>query len=441
MNPERFISVVEVFGKREIKMTLWIFILILLALLGTPLFIIISAIALLAFHSIEIDSSAIMIEMYRMASAPTLLAIPLFTFTGYLLAESNAPKRLMNLNRALFGHLAGGTSIIVLVSCAFFTAFTGASGVTIIALGGLLFPILLKEKYPNKFSLGLMTSSGSLGLLFPPSLPLILYGLVSKTNVDKLFIAGIIPGILMILILSAYSIKVARISKPIKKAFNFKEVFIASKEAGWEIPLPLIILVGIYGGIFTVTEAAAVAAFYTLLTEVVIYKDLHLFKDVPRIMKESMILIGGILIILGMAMGLTNYLIDEEIPMKILAFMKNHIDSQLTFLMLLNIFLLIVGCMMDIFSAIIVVVPLIVPIAQSFGVDMVHLGIIFLTNLEIGYSTPPVGINLFIASSRFNKPVVELYGAVIPFLGLRLIGLIIITYFPWLSLALVHFFN
>ena len=422
-------------------MTLWIFILIVLALLGTPLFIIISAIALLAFHSIEIDSSAIMIEMYRMASAPTLLAIPLFTFTGYLLAESNAPKRLMNLNRALFGHLAAGTSIIVLVSCAFFTAFTGASGVTIIALGGLLFPILLKEKYPNKFSLGLMTSSGSLGLLFPPSLPLILYGLVSKTNVDKLFIAGIIPGIFMILILSAYSINVSRISKPIKKAFNFKEVFIAAKESGWEIPLPLIILVGIYGGIFTVTEAAAVAAFYTLLTEVVIYKDLHLFKDVPRIMKESMILIGGILIILGMAMGLTNYLIDEEIPMKILAFMKNHIDSQLTFLMLLNIFLLIVGSMMDIFSAIIVVVPLIVPIAQSFGVDMVHLGIIFLTNLEIGYSTPPVGINLFIASSRFNKPVVELYGAVLPFLGLRLIGLIIITYFPWLSLALVHFFN
>jgi len=289
--------------------------------------------------------------------------------------------------------------------------------------------------------LGLMTSSGSLGLLFPPSLPLILYGLVSKTNVDKLFIAGIIPGILMILIISAYNIKVAQVSQPLKSVFNFKEVFIASKEASWEIPLPLIILVGIYGGIFTVTEAAAVAALYTLLTEVVIYKDLHLFKDVPRIMKESMILIGGILIILGMAMGLTNYLIDEEIPMKILAFMENHINSKLTFLMLLNIFLLIVGCMMDIFSAIIVVVPLVVPIAQSFGVDMVHLGIIFLTNLEIGYSTPPVGINLFIASSRFNKPVVELYRAVIPFLGLRLIGLIIITYFPWLSLALLNFFN
>ena len=421
-------------------MTVWILILILLALLGTPLFIIISAIALLAFHSVEIDSSAIMIEMYRMASTPTLLAIPLFTFTGYLLAESNAPKRMMNLNKALFSHLTGGISIIVLVSCAFFTAFTGASGVTIIALGGLLYPMLLKEKYPKRFSLGLMTSSGSLGLLFPPSLPLILYGLVSKTNVDKLFIAGIIPGLLMILILSAYNMKVARVSQPSKGEFNFNEIFIAAKASGWELPLPLIILVGIYGGIFTVTEAAAVAAFYTLLIEVVIYKDLHLFKDVPRIMKESMVLIGGIFIILGMAMGLTNYLIDAEIPMKILAYMKNFIDSKLTFLILLNIFLLVVGCMMDIFSAIIVVVPLIVPIAQSFGVDMVHLGIIFLTNLEIGYSTPPVGINLFIAGSRFNKPIVKLYRAVLPFLGLRLIGLIIVTYFPWLSLALIKFF-
>ena len=421
-------------------MTLWILILILLALLGTPLFIIISAIALLAFHSVEIDSSAIMIEMYRMASTPTLLAIPLFTFTGYLLAESNAPKRMMNLNKALFSHLTGGISIIVLVSCAFFTAFTGASGVTIIALGGLLYPMLLKENYPKRFSLGLMTSSGSLGLLFPPSLPLILYGLVSKTNVDMLFIAGIIPGLLMILILSAYNMKVARVSQPSKGEFNSNEVFIAAKASGWELPLPLIILVGIYGGIFTVTEAAAVAAFYTLLIEVVIYKDLHLFKDVPRIMKESMVLIGGIFIILGMAMGLTNYLIDAEIPMKILAYMKNFIDSKLTFLILLNIFLLVVGCMMDIFSAIIVVVPLIVPIAQSFGVDMVHLGIIFLTNLEIGYSTPPVGINLFIAGSRFNKPIVELYRAVLPFLGLRLIGLIIVTYFPWLSLALIKFF-
>ncbi len=418
-------------------MTVWVPIIIFLALIGTPLFIIISAISLLAFHSIDIDGSAIMIELYRMASAPTLLAIPLFTFTGYLLAESNATRRLMNLSSALFGHFAGGSSIVVLISCAFFTAFTGASGVTIIALGGLFYPILIKEKYPENFSLGLMTSSGSLGLLFPPSLPLILYALVSQTNVDKLFIAGVIPGILIILIVSSYNIKMARASQSIKSKFDFKKVIAASKEAGWEIPLPLIILTGIYGGIFTVTEAASVAAFYTLFTEVIIYRDLNFRKDIPRIMIDSMILIGGILIILGMAMGLTNYLIDEQIPMKILAIMRKFIDNKLMFLMLLNVFLLIVGCMMDIFSAIIVVVPLIVPIAQSFGVDMVHLGIIFLTNLEIGYSTPPVGINLFIAGSRFNKPIVELYRAVLPFLGLRLIGLLIITYIPWLSLALV----
>jgi tripartite ATP-independent transporter DctM subunit len=324
------------------------------------------------------------------------------------------------------------------MACAFFTALTGASGVTIIALGGLLYPLLLKEKYGENFSLGLITSSGSLGLLFPPSLPLILYGLVAQVSVDKLFIAGIFPGLLMILIVSAFAISQ---SPQYRKSINWPEAKSALIEAVWELPLPFIVLGGIYGGFFTVTEAASVTVVYVILIQAFIYKDLHMIQDLPGLMKESMILVGTILIILGTAMGFTNYLVDEQIPMTILETMKQYIHDPMTFLMVLNVFLLIVGCTMDIFSAIIVIVPLIIPIAQSFDINMVHLGIIFLTNLEIGYSTPPVGINLFIASTRFNKPVIKLYKAVLPFLGLRLIGLILITYIPGISLFLIEWIS
>jgi len=411
--------------------------LILFALFGAPLFVIIAAIALLSFHSLDIDTSAVIVEMYRLASAPTLLAIPLFTFAGYILAESNTPKRLVNLSRALFGWLPGGLAIVALVTCAFFTAFTGASGVTIVALGGLLYPVLRHEGYPEKFSLGLLTSSGSLGLLFPPSLPIILYALVAKISVDQLFLAGIVPGLLLIILLSLFSINKGTTAKVPTTAFTWKNLFAALKAAAWEIPLPIIIVGGIYGGIFTATEAAAVTAFYVLIIEIFVYRDLNLFKDVPKIIKDSMLLVGGILVILGTAMGLTNYLIDEQIPMKILDFMRNFISSKIVFLMMLNLLLLIVGCMMDMFSAIIVVVPLIVPIAREFGVNPVHLGVIFLTNLEIGYSTPPVGLNLFISSFRFKKPVVKLYLAALPFLVILIIALMIITYVPELSLWLV----
>ena len=412
---------------------------IFFAVLGTPLFVVIAFLALVAFHSAEIDSSAIMVEMYRLSSAPVLLAIPLFTYTGYVLAESKTPVRMMNLSSAFLKGLPAGLALVTLASCAFFTAFTGASGVTIIALGGLLYPILLKEGYGKRFSLGLMTSSGSLGLLFPPSLPLILFGLVSKAPVDKLFIAGILPGTLMILIIALYSRWAqGNIERPRDPSAPSK--WTALKESAWELPLPVIILFGIYGGFTTVNEAAAISAFYVTVVQTLIRKELSLFREIPKIMRESMVLVGGILIILGMAMGLTNYLIDAEIPMRILDFMRKYIDSKLTFLLLLNLFLLVVGCMMDIFSAIMVVVPLIIPIAVSFGVDPIHLGIIFLTNLEIGYSTPPVGINLFIASSRFQTPATELYRAVLPFIGLRLIGLALVTYIPALSLFPLRFF-
>ncbi|MBI2646282.1 MAG: TRAP transporter large permease [Deltaproteobacteria bacterium] len=414
---------------------------IALALLGTPLFMIIGGIAFVCFYFAGIDPSAVIVEMYRIASAPTLLTIPLFTFAGYVMAESGTPKRLIDVAKACVGWIPGGVAIVTVLTCAFFTAFTGASGVTIIAMGGLLYPILISEKYSEKFSLGIVTTCGSLGLLFPPSLPLILYGLVAQVSIDQLFIAGILPGILLIILLSLYSMVQGITCKVPRSSFNFKELGRAIWVAKWEIPLPLLILVGIYGGYFTATEAAAVTAFYVLIVEGIIYRDISFTKDLPRIIRESMILVGSILIILGSALGLTNYLIDEQVPMKILELMKVYITSKVMFLMVLNIFLIIVGCMMDIFSAIIVVVPLIIPVARAFDVHPLHLGMIFLTNLEIGYLTPPVGINLFISSMRFRKPVLSLYRVTIPFLLILLFALMIITYIPELSTYLVHLFE
>ncbi len=412
--------------------------LILLAFFGSPLFSIIGVISLIAFHSAQIDSSAVIVELYRLANTPTLIAIPFFTFAGYLLAESNSPKRIVALARALFGWIPGGLAVVALISCAIFTAFTGASGVTIIALGGLLYPILLKEKYPEKFSLGLMTTSGSLGLMFPPSLPIILYAVVAKISVDKLFVAGFIPGMFLLIILAIYSIQFGVKASVPKTKFDIANVLIAARDVAWEIPLPFLVIGGIYGGLFTVTEAAAVTAFYVLVVEVFIYKDLKLFKDIPKIMQESMVLVGAILIILGTALGLTNYLIDAEVPKQLFTIIGELITSKILFLILLNIFLLIVGMMMDIFSATIVVVPLIIPIALAYGVDPVHLGIIFLMNLEIGYVTPPVGLNLFIASYRFEKPITKIYTSTLPYIAIRLVVLVLVTYAPNLSLYLVR---
>jgi tripartite ATP-independent transporter DctM subunit len=408
--------------------------ILFIALLGAPIFTVMAALALTAFYFSGIELSAVAVEIYRLSSAPTILTIPLFTFAGYVLAESKAPLRLLRLSQSLLGWMPGGVAIVCLFVCAFFTAFTGASGVTIIALGGLLYPILIQEGYSEKFSLGLITTCGSLGLLFPPSLPIILYGIIAKVDIDKLFLAGLIPGFVLMVILGAWAVFNARDIKKRKHELSFREIKSSIWEARYEIPLPVFVLGGIYGGFLTATEAAALSAFYVLVVNTIFTKDLSFSRDLPKVIVESLTLVGAILLILCCALGLTNYLVDEEIPMKILEAMRTLITNKYLFLFVLNIFLLIVGCLMDIFSAIIVVVPLILPIAEQFGVNPLHLAIVFLTNLEIGYITPPVGINLFISSFRFNKPVIELYKISVPYLFLMLMALIVITYIPWLTL-------
>jgi tripartite ATP-independent transporter DctM subunit len=409
-------------------------IIILLLLLGAPIFAVISGLALYLFFSSQIDSSAMIIEMYRMATTPILVAIPLFTFAGYLLSESGAPKRLIRLSDAILGWFPGGLAVIALITCSIFTALTGATGLTIIALGGILLPALLKGKYPEKFSLGAVTTSGTLGLLFPPSLPLIIYAIVAKVRIDQLFLAGVLPGVLLVVLLSGFSVQRAVTAHVPRTRFQSKEVLRALKESIWEIPLPIIVLGGIYSGVFAVSEAAAITAVYVLFVEVIIYRDIK-WRELPQIMRKSMVLVGGILIILGAALGLTNYLIDAEIPLKVLQFFKAYITSPIVFLIMLNLFLLAVGCVMDIFAALTVVVPLITPIAIAYGIHPIHLGIIFLTNLHIGASTPPVGMNLFISSMRFEKPVVRIIQSALPFILILLIALALITYIPWLSLA------
>jgi len=374
--------------------------------------------------------------MHRIATTPILVAIPLFTFAGYLLSESKAPRRLIGLTDALLGWLPGGLSIIALITCSAFTALTGATGLTIIALGGILLPALLHGRYPEKFSLGLVTNSGTLGLLFPPSLPIIIYAIVSKVQINQLFLAGLLPGILMVVLLSAFSVQKAIAAEIPRTKFNTTRMFKALRGAMWELPLPLVVLGGIYSGYFAVSEAAAITAVYVFLVEVIIYRDIK-WRELPQVMRKSMVLVGGILIILGAALGFTNYLIDAEVPMKLFNLFRAYTGNPFIFLILLNLFLLVVGCLLDIFSALIVVVPLITPVANAYGINPVHLGIIFLANLQIGALTPPVGMSLFISSLRFEKSMSKIIIASLPFIAVLLFVLAIITYVPWLSLALL----
>ncbi|MBN2419372.1 MAG: TRAP transporter large permease subunit [Deltaproteobacteria bacterium] len=413
-----------------------VIILIMLALMGMPIFACILGAAMLGLYSEGINLVAIPIDILRLSSSPILMSIPLFTFAGYLLAEGETSHRLIRFSKSLLGWIPGGLGVVALVSCAFFTAVTGATGITIIALGGLLFPSLIKENYKENFSLGLVTTGGSLGLNFPPSLPVILYGYVSGVNIDELFMAGLLPGLLMLGMLCGFSIYTGKKWKIKTTAFRISELVSAFRGAIWELPIPFLIIAGIYSGFCTATEAASVIVVYVLIIKTIVYKEINIIKDLPGIMIESMKMVGGILIILGAALGFTNYLVDAFVPVTILEFMKSVVHTRIGFLLILNFFLIIVGCMMDIFSAILIVVPLIIPLADSFGIDPLHLGIIFLVNLAIGYNTPPVGINLFIASARLERPVIQLYKATLPFLFICILSLLIISYWPWLSLYL-----
>lgn len=417
--------------------------LIFLALSGMPIFAVIAATALVGFYLSDIEVTVVAIELYRIVDTPMLVALPLFTLAGYLLAESNASQRLVRTAQAAIGWLPGGLGVIALVTCAFFTAFTGASGVTIVAIGSLLYPALVKVGFSDKFSLGLVTSSGSLGLLLAPSLPLILYGIVAQQSglgepfsIQDLFIAGLMPAALMVVLLSLWAVWQQRDQWHQRQRFTTAELGAALWEARWELPLPFVVFGGIYAGWLAVSETAAVVALYVLIVEVLLYKDIKV-SALPDVFRKGMIMAGSIILILGVALALTNIIVDAEIPARLFEFVQQHVDSKYTFLILLNIFLLLLGAVLDIFSALVIMVPLILPLAVGYGIHPVHLGIIFLANMQIGYMTPPVGMNLFIASYRFKKPITELYSASLPFMVILLVALMLITYWPWLSLGLL----
>ncbi len=413
------------------------------ALAGAPLFVAILAAAMLGFYITGIPLEIIGIELYRIADTPMLVALPLFTLTGYLLAESKCSERIVAVSQALIGWMPGGLSIIAFLTCAFFTAFTGASGVTIVAIGALLYPALRQVGYSEKFSLGLVTSSGSLGLLLAPSLPLILYGIIAQQmnigpqfTIQQLFIAGCIPALLMIVMLSIYSLFANRHETIERQSFSWRTLGKALKAAKWEMPLPFFVLAGIYSGFFAISETATVATLYIAIVEIFIHREIKL-KQVPLILQQSMTMVGGIIIILATSLALTNVMVDAQIPTHFFNWMQSFITSKLTFLILLNIFLLLLGAILDIFSAIVIVVPLILPLAIAYGIHPVHLGIIFLANMQIGYFTPPVGMNLFIASYRFKKPITTLYSATIPFMFVLMLSVLLITYIPELSLFFI----
>lgn len=404
---------------------------------GTPIFIGLGGLAVLFFWHDYTPISAISAETYRIVVSPTLPTIPLFTLAGYILAESRSSERIFYLFRAAFGWIPGGTPIVIVFLCGFFTALTGGSGVAILALGGLLFPLLKKEGYSELFSLGLITLAGSLGLLFPPSLPLIIYGVTARVSIKDLFIGGLVPGIIIALVIAGYSIFQGYSQHVERQSFDIQKIIKELKNSFWEVIIPILILFGVFGGYTTLVETAASVVIYVLLVEVFVYKDLK-FNDMPRIVLDCATLIGGVLIILGVAMGFTSYLVDAQIPMLLMDWVEQNISSKYVFLLLLNILLLVVGCLMDIFSAIIIIVPLITPLISLFpDIHPVHLAVIFIANLELGYLTPPVGMNLFLSAYRFEKDMPTVYKATLPFFLLSVLIVLAITYIPIISLGLL----
>jgi tripartite ATP-independent transporter DctM subunit len=422
-------------------------VLILLALMGAPLFAVILGAAALGFYAMDTPLSVLHINLYQLSDSVVLMALPLFTFAGFLLGEARTADRMVRLSQAAFGWMRGGMAFVALIACAVFTALTGGSGVTIVALGGLLFPALVKAGYRERFSLGLVTSSGSLGLLLVPSVPLLIYGIIAQqlsqqldmpsVRIVDLYLAGLFPALLMVGLLYGWCAWTTRHDPVPRQSFDWAELRGALWDMRWELPLPFVVLGGIFSGILVVSEAAAVTALYVLVAEVLLYREIR-WRQLPGIMRESMVMVGGILLILAVALAFTDFLVYAEVPSDLFTFISTHVESRITFLILLNLLLLLLGAMLDIFAALVIMVPLILPLALRYGVDPVHLGIIFVANMQIGYFTPPVGMNLFIASYRFRRSISELYAATIPFMLVLLIALLLITYWPSLSLVLVR---
>jgi C4-dicarboxylate transporter, DctM subunit len=419
-----------------------IWVVIAFALVGAPMFAVFGALAMLSYHSGGMDFSIVIGELTRLTGMPMLQALPMFALAGYVLAGSRASERLLRITHAAFGWMPGGLAMVCIVTCTFLTAFTGASGVTIVALGGLLMPALLKDGYREKAALGLVTSGGNMGVLFAPSLPLILYAIIAQpisaeVTIDALFRAGVLPGLLAVGVLCLYGVWAGIHAEIPRRPFAPRELAAALWQARWELPLPFVVLGGIYGGWLVASEAAVITAAYVLIVEVFIYREIPL-RTLAHIIRDTVVLVGGVLLILGMGMAITNFLIDQEVPQLILDWVGGRIHHPLVFLITLNLFLLLVGCIMDIYTATVVIVPLLAPLAMRYGIHPVHLAIIFLANLAIGYSTPPVGMNLFIAAMRLNRPLMKLAVASLALMGLMLGILLLITYWPALSLALVR---
>ncbi|MHB8835243.1 MAG: TRAP transporter large permease subunit [Candidatus Methylomirabilia bacterium] len=406
------------------------------AVFGAPVFAILGGLAILLFRHADVPLASIPAEMYRLVTSPALPTIPLFAFAGYLLAAGGASHRLLRFFRALFGWMPGAIAVVTVLACTFFTTFTGASGVTIVALGGLLLPALVEEGYKDRFSIGLLTSSGALGLLFPPCLPVILYAVMAGIAIDRMFLGGILPGLLLVLLILAFALRSGFRMGRARRPFSLVELGGAFLEAKWEILFPVLVILGIFGGFATMVETAAFAVLYVLVVGTVVHRDISLRRDFPRIGTEAATLIGGVLIVMAAAMGLTSYLVDAGIPAEILSWVRATIHSRVVFLLALNVFLLLVGALMNVFSAIVVIVPIVAPMAAAFGIDPVHLGIIFLANLELGYLTPPVGMNLYLAAYRFKRPLGEVVASIVPFYLILLAGVLAITYIPWLTIAL-----
>jgi len=412
--------------------------LVLGTALGGPIFAALGGFALLFFLRDGVTIAAIPAETYRLAVFPTLAAIPLFTLTGFVLSEARASERLLRVFRAAVGGVPGGTAVVCATLCAFFTAFTGGSGVTILALGALLYQALRADSYRERFSLGLITACGSLGLLFPPSMPLILYGIVAHVPIEDVFLGGVLPGFLLLGLTAAWGVREGMLTSTGRTRFSFGELWASMVEAKWELLLPVFVVGAIYSGFASLVEASALTVLYAFVIEFLVVRDLSVRRDLGRVLSQCVVVVGGVLVILGCAMGLSSYMVDAEVPARMVEWTQAHVHSPLVFLLGLNLFLLVVGCLLDIFSAIVVVVPLIVPIGMAFGIHPVHLAIIFVANLELGYLTPPVGLNLFLASYRFERPVLEVTRAAVPMLLILGFGVLVITYAPWLTTGILH---